>query len=121
MICDIKSSKNLQDREAIQYRLIDMLKEANSLFVASIVCPFIITLGDEWQGLLHYPCDYGSILGYFHEILGDIKFYCGIGIGDVSVHNFELTVNQLDGPSFHKARNALKMAKRHNYSIVTAE
>lgn len=65
-------------------------------------------------------CDYGSIIEYFRKGLS-VDFYCGIGIGEVEVHNFELTVNQLDGPSFHKAINALGLAKQNNYSIVTVQ
>ncbi len=121
MICDIKNSKQLKDREAIQYKLIDTLKKANEKFASSIVSPFLIVLGDEWQGLLNYPCDYAAILNYFHENLDNIDFYCGIGVGEVTIHNFELTVNQLDGPSFYKARKAIEIAKRHNYSVVYIE
>lgn len=118
MICDIKNSKLLKNREAVQYKLIEILKRANSLYSRHIASPFIITLGDEWQGLLYFPCDYSSILDFFRKELGNIEFYCGIGIGKVSIHNFELTVNQLDGPSFYKARKALSVAKQNNYSFV---
>lgn len=118
MICDIKHSKQLINREAIQYMLIDTLKSVNDSFKPSIASPFIITLGDEWEGLLNYPCDYLSILNYFHANMKEVDFYCGIGVGEVTIHNFELTVNQLDGPSFHKARKAIKLAKQLNYSIV---
>lgn len=118
MICDIKNSRHLQNREKVQYLLIDMLKEANNKFADLIVNPFIITIGDEWQGLLKYPCDYNILIKYFHNILGSIDFYCGIGIGEITIHNFELTVNQLDGPSFYHARNAIKTAKEKGYSLV---
>ena len=118
MICDIKKSKQLKDREAVQYKLIETLKGANGSFQSSIASPFLITLGDEWQGLLNYPCDYSAVLTYFHEKMTEIDFYCGIGVGEVVIHNFELTVNQLDGPSFYKARQAIELAKQHNYSIV---
>lgn len=118
MVCDIKNSRVLKDREAVQHKLIHTLKEANKQFSALIASPFIIILGDDWQGLLHYPSDYKSILNFFHENMSDIDFYCGIGVGEISIHNFELTVNQLDGPSFHKARNALKLAKKHDYNVV---
>ncbi len=118
MIFDIKNSKLLNDREAIQYKLIDTIKAANSTFSTVIASPFLIILGDEWQGLLHYPCDYRAVIEFFSKNLSDIHFYCGIGIGEVSIHNFELTVNQLDGPAFYKARKALRVAKQHNYSLV---
>jgi hypothetical protein len=118
MICDIRNSVQIKDREAVQYQLIDTLKEVNKNFSSSIAVPFIIILGDEWQGLLHDTCDYNTILNYFHSKMPEIDFYCGVGIGEVSIHNFELTVNQLDGPSFYKARKAIRLAKRFNYSLV---
>lgn len=121
MICDIKNSRLLNDREAVQYTLIETLKSANKLFTPMIASPFIIILGDEWQGLLHYPCDYIAILNFFHENLQGIDFYCGIGIGEILIHNFELTVNQLDGPSFYKARKAIEIAKQNNYSVVSIQ
>lgn len=121
MICDIKKSRLLKDRETVQYKLIETLKCANKHFASSIASPFIIILGDEWQGLLNYPCNYLAILAYFHENLQDIDFYCGIGIGEIAIHNFELTVNQLDGPSFYKARKAIKIAKQNNYSVVSIQ
>lgn len=121
MICDIKNSRQLQQREKVQYLLIDMLKKANDKFSNLIVNPFIITIGDEWQGLLKYPCDYNILFDYFHKVLGNIDFYCGIGIGEIMIHDFELTVNQLDGPSFYLARSAIEVAKNNNYSLVVIQ
>lgn len=121
MICDIKNSRQLQYREKVQYLLIDMLKETNNKFSALIVNPFIITIGDEWQGLLKYPCDYNILLQHFRKILGNIDFYCGIGIGEITIHDFELTVNQLDGPSFYLARSAIEVAKKNSYSLVVIQ
>jgi len=118
MICDLKKSRNLSNREQIQYQLIDMLKEANLIFAHLIVVPFLITLGDEWEGLLKYDCNYMEILNFFHEKLGTIDFYCGIGIGSVSITNFQLTVNQLVGPSFYLARDAILETKQLNTSLV---
>lgn len=121
IVCDIKNSQNLENREMVQYQLIDMLKDVNKRFASMIVSPFIITLGDEWQGLLHCPSDYKKLLDHFNNSLSPVSFYCGIGIGEITIHNFELTVNQLDGPSFHKARKALKFAKQNQYSLVVIQ
>lgn len=118
IVCDIKNSRKLKARESIQYKLIDMLKEANKKFEEQIVSPFIITIGDEWQGLMAYPCDYKSVIDFFYEKLSDVDFYCGIGIGEISIHNFELTVNQLDGPAFYLAREAVNIAKKSKHSLV---
>jgi len=118
MICDLKGSRFLINREDVQYRLIEALKSVNRAFSEYIVSPFLIIVGDEWQGLLHYPCDYQSILEAYHNALEGLPFYCGIGVGEITIHNFELTVNQLDGPSFHKARKALEIAKSNDFSLV---
>lgn len=118
MICDVRNSRGVQDREGLQYRIIAMLKEANDIFKDFLEVPFIITIGDEWEGLLKVDADYKKILSFFITKLSGLEFYCGIGIGQIAIHNFELTVNQLDGPSFHAARSAIKVAKELGYSLV---
>lgn len=121
MICDLMNSRNIENREELQYKLIGMLKETNRIFARELVSPFIITVGDEWEGLLKYHADYIGILNYFHSTLKDVNFYCGLGIGEVTIHDFELTVNQLDGPAFYMARDAIKMAKENQYRLVLIE
>ena len=118
IICDIKNSARLENRQQIQYELIETIKQANSDFADIIASPFIITLGDEWQGLLKNPEEYSEVIDFFRLKLPSIDFYCGVGIGEINIFDFELTVNQLDGPSFHKARKAINIAKRLNYSLV---
>lgn len=118
LICDIKESRKLKNREAVQYQIIDMLNKANTRFKSDIISPFLITIGDEWEGLLKHPCDYRKILSFFRECMPGVRFYSGIGIGVISIHNFKLPVNQLDGPSFHIARQAIKYAKTHDLPVV---
>lgn len=122
IVCDIKKSRELVNREEVQKILIESLKKCNEEFKEIILAPFLIILGDEWQGLLKEGSDYNKIIEFFNNSLpSNVKFYTGIGIGDITIHNFELTVNQLDGPSFHLARNAIKYAKRKDYSLVVLE
>jgi len=75
-------------------------------------------MGDEWQGLLTFHGDYRPLLDFFRERLPGLEFYTGIGVGGVTVHDFKLAVNQLDGPAFHKARTAIDTAKRGKFSLV---
>ncbi|WP_040328979.1 SatD family protein [Clostridium ihumii] len=119
MICDIKNSRHIDNREFVQMEIISTLKKCNSIFEKYIVSPFIITLGDEWQGLLIENTPYLDIISFLEQSLPqNIKFYTGIGIGAITIHNFELTVNQLDGPSFYLARKAIKYAKKNNCSLI---
>ncbi|OPJ57429.1 SatD family protein [Clostridium oryzae] len=119
MVFDIKNSKMIEQRDAFQNLLINTLKKCNLDFKNIIASPFIITLGDEWQGLLNENSKYMDIINFFrNELPSSIDFYTGIGIGEISVHNFELTVNQLDGPAFNLARKAIKYAKKNNCKLV---
>lgn len=119
MICDIKNSRNLNNRLEVQLQLIDVLKKCNEKFKDFIISPFIITIGDEWQGLLSEYTSYNDIIEFFKENLSDnIKFYTAIGYGKVSITNFELTVNQLDGEAFYLARKAIRYCKKHNLDLV---
>ena len=119
IIFDIKNYRKLTNRNEVQSILIESLKQCNEDFKETIVSPFIITLGDEWQGLLKKDSDYSSIINFFRNTLPNyLEFYTGIGIGDVTVYNFELTVNQLDGPSYYLAREAINYCKKHKHSLV---
>ncbi|QAA33094.1 SatD family protein [Clostridium manihotivorum] len=118
LIFDLKDSRNIENRDELQKMLINSIKTCNELFANIIASPFLITLGDEWEGLLFENSDYSKIINFFRDALPEnIDFYTGVGIGAVSIHNFELTVNQLDGPSFHLARKAVKYAKKNNCSV----
>ncbi|GFP75671.1 SatD family protein [Clostridium fungisolvens] len=119
MIFDLKDSKNIENRYEVQRLLINALKKCNATFSDVIASPFLITLGDEWEGLLRKDAPYDKIIRFFRENLPEyLDFYTGIGIGEITINNFELTVNQLDGPSFHLARKAIKYAKKNHCSLV---
>ena len=53
IIGDIKKSKKIKEREIFQNQLNSILKKVNQLYSSSISSKFTITLGDEFQGLLH--------------------------------------------------------------------
>ena len=52
IIGDIKNSKELEDRKNIQVKLKTVLNEVNEKYKLVISAKFMITLGDEFQGLL---------------------------------------------------------------------
>lgn len=120
MICDIKNSKNIEPELRIkyQYKIIDTLKECNKEFKNYIASSFLITTGDEWQGLLYPNAPYMDIIKFFKKRLKGLEFYTGIGIGPIIIHDFELTINQLDGTAFHSARKAVKLCKKQKSSFI---
>ncbi len=119
MVFDIKDSRHYPNRALLQYTLIDLLKQCNTQFKDILAAPFIITLGDEWQGLLKPNSDYRCIIQFFKlNLPQDLSFCIGVGIGPITISNFELTVNQLDGPAFYLAREAINYAKRKKHQLV---
>lgn len=118
IICDIRGSRGIPNRKEVQYLIINMLKEANKIFSDIIVCPFAITAGDEWEGLLYEKCNYENLLNFFEITLKDIKFCCGIGKGELTIDDFSLPANQLDGPAFYLARKAITLAKERDIPVI---
>lgn len=52
VIGDICGSKHLNNRKEIQDKLREILNKINNKYKLDIVAKFVITLGDEFQGLL---------------------------------------------------------------------
>ena len=120
MICDIKNSKDLTNREEIQSYLINAIKLCNEKYIKFIAAPFQITAGDEWEGLLYLNAPIEELIEEYKSNLPIyIQFYTGVGIGGLSINNLSFSVNQLDGPAFHLGRMALKYAKKKDLSLVT--
>ena len=65
IIGDIKSSKKLSDRKAVQDKLKRVLMKVNEKYDRDIASKFTITLGDEFQGLL---CNGKNIIKIIFEI-----------------------------------------------------
>ena len=53
IIGDIINSRELEHRNEVQERLKRTLQDINERYNADIAASFMITLGDEFQGLLH--------------------------------------------------------------------
>lgn len=117
VIFDLKKSRSLANRAQVQATLIAAIKQYNVDHESQIVAPFLIIVGDEWQGLLRDDSYYREAIAFFETKL-QLSFYVGIGVGDCTVQIEELTVNQLDGPAFHKARDALRYAKANGYTEI---
>lgn len=117
LIGDIINSKNisidnaLQVRNEVQMKLNTILEEINKKYSDGIAANFLITLGDEFQGLLNSP-------NYIFEIIETIKLNIfptrlrfGIGIGDIYTQiNRDMALGA-DGPAYHNARKNIDLIK----------
>ena len=114
IIGDIKNSKELKMRNEVQVRLKAVLDEINKKYANDITAKFLITLGDEFQGLL---TDGKNVLQIIQEIkmrLYPVELRFGIGAGEITTEiNTEMALGA-DGPGFYKARTALEILKNNS-------
>lgn len=113
IIGDIKNSRTIKQRSEVQEKLKQTLKTVNEKYASDIAAQFMITLGDEFQGLL----DKGEhILDIIKEIqvnMYPVRFRFGIGVGSVSTVIDQTKTREIDGSCYHNARNAVEYLKQN--------
>lgn len=116
IIGDIINSKKLSNRTEIQEKLDYILEQINIDYSDDIAANFLITLGDEFQGLLLSS-------KYLFEIIDKIKFYMypiiirfGVGIGNIDTKIKKEMALGADGPAYHHARKMIDEIKFSNKS-----
>ena len=127
IIGDIVDSKKItgEQRKQVQYRLETTLDSVNQLYRDYIVSDFLITLGDEFQGLLRPNAPLYEIISRvveginaerYKEKFVEVRF--GIGLGRI-LTDIKRVALGMDGPAFHYARNALDISHdRKGHAIV---
>lgn len=112
IIGDIIDSKKITDRQKVQAKFKDILKEINENYTDAIASQFTITLGDEFQGLLKNRKNIIDIIFEIEMAMFPIEMRFGVGIGEVSTAiNFESS-SEIDGPAYHRARAMIKELER---------
>lgn len=111
IIGDIKNSKSIEERRKFQNKLNNILNEINEMFTNSISSNFTITLGDEFQGLLHSGEHVMDIIQYIKREAYPIKIRFGIGIGAITTDINAMMSIGADGPGYYKARDSIEQLK----------
>lgn len=107
VIGDIKKSKSIEARSKVQEKLNNVLMNVNTIYRNQISANFLITLGDEFQGLLTNTSHVLSIIKYIQREMYPIKIRFGIGIGEIHTKiNREAAIGA-DGPAFYAARSII--------------
>ena len=127
IIGDIVDSKKItgEQRKQLQYRLEETLDSVNQLYTDYIVSDFLITLGDEFQGLLRPNAPLYEIISRVVEGINteqdknklvEVRF--GIGLGRILTDIKKVALG-MDGPAFHYARIALDLGhSKKGHAIV---
>ncbi len=119
LIGDIRGSRQLEDRAAVQEELREALDQLPEELDEAIVSRPVITTGDEFQGLFETPEAAVQALGRLDERFAELSFAFGIGVGELETELREEAVG-MDGPCFHHARAALEAAKDEGVGIRVA-
>lgn len=116
IIGDIIDSKQLAKREEFQLKLAGVLRAGNTRN-ASLVSPFTITLGDEFQAV-YKDADrlFLDILTILREIY-PVQARFAVGVGELTTRVNRKQALGMDGPAFYYAREAIGELKDTPYLI----
>lgn len=113
IIGDIRNSKNLLNRKSIQDSLKQVLEDINKEYAEDIAAKFLITLGDEFQGLLRNSRNIVRIIEAIKIKMYPVEIRFGVGIGEITTDiNSEMALGA-DGPGYYKAREAIELLKEN--------
>ena len=111
IIGDMKQSQKMNNRSEVQNKLKQVLEEINNKYIGDISSKFIITIGDEFQGLLGNGVNTMNIVSEIERKMYPVRIRFGIGIGKITTDvNKEMALGA-DGPGYYKARNAIEYLK----------
>ena len=119
IIADVRGSKKMANDERYEGQL--FLKSAiiqiNENFSDSIEVPFMITRGDEFQGVTKDLTSGLSIMLEFERLLFPLKLRYGIGQGDILTMGSSISI-EMDGSAFHRANDAVTRAKKKKLFLL---
>jgi hypothetical protein len=116
VVADVVASRQVAERAELQTRLQETLKLVNDRFAGTVASRFVVTLGDEFQGLLHTPEGLQRILGLLRASLHPEELRLGLGLGRLDTP-LQPQALGMDGPCFHHARAAVERAERLNTPV----
>ena len=117
IIGDIKGSKQISNRSQIQKKLGHVLKDVNETYKADISAKFIITLGDEFQGLLGRSKYVFDIIKFIQKEMYPVRLRFGVGIGEISTDVFSEAALGADGPAYYAARKMMEQLREQEKKL----
>ena len=113
IIGDIRKSRLLPERKEVQDKLKMVLDEINLKYEGDISAKFLITLGDEFQGLLSNGKYALKIIQEIRMQLCPTEVRFGIGVGKITTEiNTDMALGA-DGPGYYNARDAIEILKKN--------
>jgi DNA-binding CsgD family transcriptional regulator len=109
IIGDVVGSREVENRGALQRHLILAIDRVNKHFHDKLAAGFVLTIGDEFQGLLNQASGIDRLLSDFRAAVHPVELRFGVGFGTLDTP-LEMVALGMDGPCFHRARAAIERA-----------
>src|SRR5260370_32990232 len=90
-------------RARVQVKFTELIEGLNRLYKADLRAKFVITLGDEFQGLLRNPEIVPQLVWTLEKSFTARPLRLGFGYGNIHTAIKEYAIN-LRGPALHDAR-----------------
>lgn len=118
IIADVRGSKKMavEERHEGQLFLKSAIIQVNENFADDIEASFMITRGDEFQGVLKNMSSGLKIMLEFERLLFPLDLRYGIGKGKIQKMGSNIPI-EMDGPAFHRANEAVNLAKKKKLFI----
>ncbi|HEX9657639.1 MAG TPA: SatD family protein [Bacteroidota bacterium] len=117
IIGDIRKSRSLPRRASVQRKFAAAIEKVNVEYRPEVASKFLLTLGDEFQGLLISPTESYRLVRRFQDLMEPISFSFGVGVGALSTPVKKDALG-MDGEAFHRARAALNEAKKSKREVL---
>jgi hypothetical protein len=113
LIADMVASRSLSpsERSRVQEEFTELIESLNQRYREDLRAKFIITIGDEFQGLLHKPAVIPHLIWTLEQLFTTRELRLGFGFGSIYTAIQEYAIN-VDGPALHNARASIEIAKR---------
>lgn len=113
LIADMVKSRDVPraERPGVQLSFSEFIAALNQRYKKALIARFVITLGDEFQGLLWDARVIPDLLWDMHYKFHMRQLRVGIGFGTIDTPIGKNAIN-VDGPALHHARQAIDIAKK---------
>ncbi|HYL21310.1 MAG TPA: SatD family protein [Gemmatimonadales bacterium] len=113
VIGDLVASRRVAqaERSLLQRELERLVATLNKRYRHAIAARFLVTLGDEFQGVLQRADAIPDLIWDIETGLPDVDVRLGIGFGTL-LPPFKPLALGMDGPAFHAAREAIEFARK---------
>lgn len=116
LIGDMEDSRHIKDRHEAQNHFKSACNKINKgRKHYGVVSPFMVTLGDEFQGVLMNPHRLWEVIAHLElEMFKICQFRFSIGFGEISTELSSRSSLGMDGPAFYLAREGIESLRKRD-------